>query len=48
MKNRLIRSMLLVAYIGFALSGQLGSLQSNLTSGSATHGTAAALVPAGK
>ena len=48
MKNRLIRSMLLVAYIGFALSGQLGSLQSNFAAGNATQGTAAALAPAGK
>lgn len=29
MKSRILRSMLLIAYIGFALSGQLGSLQSN-------------------
>ena len=35
MKTRILRSVLLVAYIGFALSGQLGSLQSNATSGSA-------------
>ena len=48
MKNRLIRSMLLVAYIGFALSGQLGSLQSNFAAGNATQGTPAALAPAGK
>ena len=48
MKNRLIRPMLLVAYIGFALSGQLGSLQSNFAAGNATQGTPAALVPAGK
>lgn len=31
MKNRILRSMLLIAYIGFALSGQLGSLQNNST-----------------
>ena len=28
MKNRVIRSALIIAYIGFALSGQLGSIQS--------------------
>lgn len=37
MKNRILRSMLLVAYIGFALSGQLGSLQSNASQANAMH-----------
>ncbi len=35
MKSRILRSVLLVAYIGFALSGQLGSLQSNAASANA-------------
>lgn len=48
MKNRILRSVLLVAYIGFALSGQLGSMQSNAATGSATQGATAALVPVAK
>ena len=32
MKSRLLRSVLLLAYVGLALSGQLGALQNSATS----------------
>ncbi|SDG94187.1 hypothetical protein [Propionivibrio dicarboxylicus] len=47
MKNRILRSMLLIAYIGFALSGQLGTLQSNV-SPSAVANAATGYVQLGK
>lgn len=41
MKSRLLRSVLLLAYIGLALSGQLGALQSSASSaGSSSANTA--------
>lgn len=46
MKNRVIRSALLIAYIGFALSGQLGSIQNNTTAESAQKSAAATLTQA--
>ena len=47
MKTRILRSVLLVAYIGFALSGQLGTLSGNAVA-SNTHGSHTALIQAAK
>lgn len=43
MKTRILRSVLLIAYIGFALSGQLGALQSTATNGASQSATHSAL-----
>lgn len=48
MKSRILRSVLLIAYIGLALSGQLGALQNNALSDSSVQSVNATLTQASK
>ena len=48
MKSRIIRSVLLLAYIGLAMSGHFGSLQSATASDTIAHSAPASMMQAVK
>lgn len=48
MKNRILRSVLVVAYIGIVLSGQLGSVPNNATAANVMQSAHTGVMPSGK